>query len=252
MKTIVKAAPDIKEKDLITLIHRSAEGGEVIYAGRNRLVATDFCGSRVVVKQFASGTKKRLVYAVFKSKAHKSFCNATELLVRGIDTPQPVGYVEIRGTSNTLVDSYYICKYDDKMSLIDALQEYGRPCLSAFAAFVALLHEKGVVHKDLNNTNVRVAYGEGNFSFSLIDLNRMTISPKGKSVSPGVRFKNLCRFSSYDDDFVFFLREYLRYANLPDTLLPKAISAKKRHDAHVDFKKKLKHPFRKHETNLKD
>lgn len=244
MKAVIKTSGAVSEQELSDIIRSSARG-EVIYSGRNKLIACRHNGQRMVLKHFSSGMKNRLVYSIFKSKARRSFEHATVLAARGIDTPGPVGYAEYRSSFNILADSYYICEYDDKISLVEAVERFGRPCLAAFAAFVSQLHDRGILHKDLNNTNVRVAPRQDGFVFSLIDLNRMTIYPAGKQVPLKERFKNLCRFSSYDDDFVFFLREYLHSSHMSETLMSQGIAAKRRHDAHVDFKKKLKHPFRK-------
>ncbi|MCM1318823.1 MAG: lipopolysaccharide kinase InaA family protein [Muribaculaceae bacterium] len=243
MNTLIHTTADVSSQQLSDIITAAANRGTVIFDGRNKLISVPYKGNKLVVKRFASGIKNKLVYAIFKSKAHKSFANATELAARGIGTPAPIGYAECRGKFNTLLDSYYVCEYDSRESLKEGIEKYGRECLSAFAAFVADLHANGIIHKDLNNTNVRVAYNN-QFSFTLIDLNRMQIYPRGEGIPLHERFANLCRFSYFDKDFKFFFKEYLRCSHLPQDYFNIGVSIKSKHEARVALKKRIKHPCR--------
>lgn len=219
-------------------IATKSDKAEVLHFGRNRVLKVNSSIGPVVVKCFNKGLKNRLLYSFRQSKACKSYKNATELLARGIQTPMPVGFVEFRSASGLLRGAYYVSGYEVRMTLYEAILKYGRACLAAFAEFVAELHIKGIRHDDLNNSNVRVSVeDERIFSFSLIDLNRMKIYPRGQCVPNDECFKNICRFSSLDDDYIYFVMKYIEHRNMPDKASACALEAKKRHDTIVDAKK---------------
>lgn len=242
MKNIrIEKAPefaDVSSDEIVEFISNPA-GRREIYSGRNTLWAAPFRGRNVVVKQFRSDLKSRIVYALFSSKASRSLRNAVEISRRGIDTPAPVASGEWRGKCHGLLKSYYICEETTTISLAEAFGRYGREAVNAFAAFVALLHEKGIRHDDLNNTNVRVARNtDGTLTFSLIDLNRMKMYD---GPVPLARcFKNICRFSRPDENFKLFLREYLRIRKLPEHYYNTALTVKLCHEKRVAHKKHLK------------
>lgn len=242
MKNIrVEKAPafaDVSSDEIVEFIVNPTDRRD-IYNGRNTLWAATFRGQSVVVKQFRSGLKSRIVYALFSSKASRSLRNAVEISRRGIDTPAPVASAEWRGKCHGLLKSYYICEETNTISLAEAFDRYGRETVEAFAAFVAELHEKGIRHDDLNNTNVRVARNaDGTLTFSLIDLNRMKLYD---GPVPLARcFRNMCRFSRPDENFKLFLREYLRIRKLPEHYYDTALAIKLRHEKNVTRKKRLK------------
>ena len=213
----------------------------VLHAGRNAIYRVRYYDYDLVKKEFGSRFKNEIVYALRSSKAKRSYYNACELLRRDISTPAPRAYIETRGRFNTLKESAYICDDMPSIPLCEVIETYGDVCLTAFAAFVAELHEKGILHHDLNNTNVRVNIDDdNNFLFSLIDLNRMTIFETERQIPPRLCFKNLTRFSGFDDGFIYFAKEYLKYRNLDERYLNKLIKIKKSHDKSVNYKLALK------------
>lgn len=215
--------------------------GALIHDGRNRLWSVRIGEGVYVVKHFRHSLKNAIAYAVRPSKAERSFRHAEELLARGISTPTPVAYAEARNAAGLLGDSWYICGYEPAMSLEEALCACGDGCLDAFAAFVAMLHERGVRHDDLNNTNVRVNLADdGTPVFSLIDLNRMKIYPAGTAVPTDECLRNICRFCDINDGFDRFVRAYLEYRYLPRCLMLKAMMVKARHEQKGRLKKRIK------------
>lgn len=215
--------------------------GALIHDGRNRLWSVRIGEGEYVVKHFRSSFKNAIAYSVRPSKAERSFRHAEELLARGISTPTPLAYAEARNAAGLLGDSWYICGYDPAMSLEEALRAYGDGCLDAFAAFVAMLHERGVRHDDLNNTNVRVNLADdGTPVFSLIDLNRMKIYPAGTAVPTDECLRNICRFCDIDDGFDRFVRAYLEYRHLPLRMASEAMRVKAAHEQKGRLKKRIK------------
>ena len=203
---------------------------EEIYPGRNRVTRIEYNGKAYAVKYFSRSLKNRLVYAIFKSKARRSYLYAKTLKRLGISTPEPIGYAERRGFLNTLQDSLYICAYEDAMPLKEYL-ERGEKTWKEFGDFVAELHEKGVIHKDLNNANVRVQEKEdGRPVFSLIDLNRMKFYDDSDRVTGDTAYKNLVRFSYLTPEFEAFALEYVKARNLAPTAYDSIMEAKRKHE----------------------
>lgn len=218
---------------------------EPIHNGRNVLWLAKWNEGLVVVKDFGRPKLAGLEYCMRKSKARRSYENALCILKRGVATPTPIAYREKRSLlTNRLISCSYICEYEQSKTLRDYYDTCTPAFMKSFAAFVALLHEKGIRHDDLNNTNVRVQECGGTFSFSIIDLNRMRIYPDGEMVPLDECFGNITRFSCLDRNFELFVKEYLSVRNLPSSLMSKAIDAKKRHDKTVDTKKALKRLFK--------
>lgn len=221
---------------VVELLEGQAELPEdEIYIGRNRITRLEIDGGEYAVKYFSRSLKNRLVYAVASSKAKRSYHHARELLRRGIDTPRPIGYCERRGAFNTLQKSLYMSEYEES----EALGDYLSTSLDAwkeFAAFVAQLHRAGIIHKDLNNTNVRVKRRKkdeddsGSAEFSLIDLNRMTILPEGEIVKGEKAYKNMVRFSKLTPEFPVFAKEYSRLMGLGEDGYRGVMEAKRKHE----------------------
>lgn len=213
------------------LRHDGEETGTVIYSGRNRIIRlTAPEGGDVAVKYFSRSLKNRLVYALFSSKARRSYLHALELLRRGVATPRPIAWAERRGALHTLQDSLYICEFREAADLRDYLAS-GPDAWKEFARFAASLHTKGILHRDLNNTNVRVEPGaDGAPAFSLIDLNRIKFLPPGTEPPLKEAARNLVRFSYLTPEFELFAREYVRARGLPPDAVDVIMEAKRRHE----------------------
>lgn len=222
-------------------IFKDIDLGDCIYSGRNTLIRYRFNDADFVVKYFNKSLISRFIYALRRSKARRSYENACKLIERGVDTPYPMAYVERRGLFNILMDSAYVSAYVDSQSLSQAISDGCKgKILMHFAEFISDLHLKGIMHRDLNSTNVRVqCHGEG-IRFSLIDLNRMDILPKGVRMTARDRFFNLVRFSDLDLDFCEFLKDYLRASGLPTSDFKKVVIIKSLDCRKIDRLKKYK------------
>ena len=241
LKICVNPNVEITEKQLLYLADFSGKDSEIIHFGRNRIKLIKSQPAWITVKRFSQSLKNKIIYSFVRSKARKSYENALTILSRCINTPLPYGYIENRNWAGILLQSKYICEYHYSMTLYEAVLKYGRECLGAFAVFVARLHDNGIRHDDLNNSNVRVNVDEqNNFSFSLIDLNRMKIYKAGKEVPEKECFKNICRFSTLDSDYIYFVIKYIETRNMTSEKLKSAVNCKKNHDKKVDAKKWFK------------
>lgn len=211
----------------------------LLHSGRNTIWRTEILGHQTAVKRFADSVLRSIIYACRSSKAQRSFTNALELRHRGINTPEPIAYIEKRETLNRLTASIYISAYEKSSSLEQTVKQ-DKTVMIEFARFVAKLHEAGIRHDDLNATNVRVRGEVGNRQFSLIDLNRMKIYPPGIPVPLNECFDNVTRFSNFSPDFCNFIRAYIKSRHLKGCAEQAAYEAKRRHDKSVDRIKRIK------------
>ena len=70
--------------------------GETIHKARNELKIIEIEGLKCVVKAFrVPNLVNRFAYAyIRRSKAYKSFHNGLRLVQLGVNTPEPIGYIE--------------------------------------------------------------------------------------------------------------------------------------------------------------
>ncbi|MCM1036483.1 MAG: lipopolysaccharide kinase InaA family protein [Bacteroides sp.] len=201
----------LAEDTLLHLALTSPFEADILWDSRNVVWRTSIAGMTCVVKTFCGGVGKSLIYSVKRSKARRSFAHAVELIRRGIDTPRPLGFVEVRGLCNMLSHSCYASTYTPYIALTDAIGQYGDSVVDAFAVFIARLHRRGIRHDDLNGSNVRVGKdAAGRFTFSLIDLNRMKIYPAGHALGRREVLDNVCRFTYDMNIFRRFAASYIQ------------------------------------------
>ena len=81
--------------------------------------------------------------------------------------------------------------------------------MTAFAQFTAALHEKGVCHEDYSPGNVLIAQIDGQYHFSLVDINRMTFKPM--NLEEGC--KNFRRMFISDELYIFLAKKYAQCRN---------------------------------------
>ncbi len=219
MKTTIVSSgyKGITSAEIYVAATKSHSADSLLLKRRNEIWRTEISGVDVVVKSFGSALMGQAVYAVRTSKARRSFEFALEIRYRGFYSPAPIGYMERRAPGHILMSSVYICEYISDMSLEDAFAAYGDECIEAFAAFVVRLHKSGIRHDDLNSTNVRVRRSDdGEFRFSLIDLNRMRIYPEGVEVPMHECFANVSRFTYDNKVMETFAHKYAALRGLPE------------------------------------
>lgn len=253
-KCVVAPAFEHIRGEIGKLPERIEQGeGKVLWDGRNKLIAFDpiaGCEKTLVVKKFKKlDLFKRIIYTFFRiNKARRSFQNALSLSERGLDTPEPIAYIEDY-RHGLLRQVYYICVYTDfhpiRERLVD-LEPFDRQMEKDYARFVASLHEKGVIHKDLNNTNVLFApLTDGHYHFQLIDINRVRFYSGGEKPKAGEWMENLTLFADCGEMYTAFVEDYVGFRHLPQSFVAEIMQAKQRHDRHWHRKKKIKRLFKK-------
>lgn len=150
--------------------------GKVLHSGRNEVRRFCHNGTRLVAKRYKRpNIIQRVAYTFFKKgKAERAFLFAGELRARGFNTPREVAYIEIK-SGGLLLDSYFIsaeCTLPAVTQLLNR-DEPDRDAAEALASLLVSLHEKGVLHGDLNLSNILYSKNaSGHFEFTLIDTNR--------------------------------------------------------------------------------
>lgn len=177
-------------------------GCAVLYSGRNTLyeIRTPR-GDAYVVKRFGRLSLLRRLYYTYlgSSKAKRSCLNALSLGFLEISTPQPIGYLERYGALGLIEQAYYTSRSAEASvsSIHPHMRGWTAPTgfLPALARFVADLHQAGVAHHDLSPGNILYRLdSEGQYRFSLVDVNRMAFS--SHALSPTQSVRNLARLAS--------------------------------------------------------
>lgn len=175
MKVVIDKAYEKYRPTILGIPSEQIKPSHVFCDNRNVVYLIDVEeGEQWVVKKFKRPTLANcVIYTWFrKNKAKRSFEYAYKLLETGIDTPQPIAYIEIprNGFFHT---GYYISKYlpYERMDRVDQKD----PILAqSFIKYAEKLYQKGIVNYDFNPNNVLIHPGEdGKLLFSLVDINRI-------------------------------------------------------------------------------
>lgn len=150
-------------------------GGAMLYNKRNVVKSFIVGGITLVVKRYKRpNIVQRVAYTFFKkSKAERAYIFAKMLRDRGIGTPHEVAYIEVRD-GLLMSDSYFVSTSCTLPPLSTLLRrpDFSHEAADALASFLVRLHLKGVLHGDLNLTNILYDEHGGHYSFALIDTNR--------------------------------------------------------------------------------
>lgn len=183
--------------------------GIVIFKGRNILKRYEVKERSLIVKRFkVPHIINRIAYVTFRSsKAARSYENALKLSTLGVETPQPIAYVEEYFLG--LAYSYYVTSELKNMTEIREIhsvcsEEEAMSVLTAFGQYTAGLHKKGILHKDYSPGNILFGIEKGQIHFSIVDINRLLWEP----VTEEAGYKNFERLWLSDSDFVTVASSY--------------------------------------------
>ena len=173
----------------------------------------------------------RIVYTFFrKSKAERAYCNALKIAALGIETPPPVAYILIK-KHGLLYDSYFISLQSPyNRNLTEIIEKTEKENIEvALGKFIALLHEKGILHLDLSTGNILFEEIGNEIHFSLVDLNRMNFCRIDKNLG----CKNFNRLRVSEKVMRIIAKSYANARNLNEKdiiplVLSKQISQKLR------------------------
>ena len=193
---------------------------------RNKLwtVASPLDNKLLVVKQNRAKGIKRFSYLFRDSKGLRHHNNATEMLRRGINTPRPVAYTEQHNRSG-VAENYYVSEFVagafSTRDLFAAFKEGAhsfrgldrRTWLEHIARFVAYMHKRRVVHRDLSSGNLLITMVDGVPNIAAIDIGRATID---RDRGYDADIKRICYKLNWSDreTFVSVYRDALPYRKL--------------------------------------
>ena len=196
----IKSIPDIFDKE-----------GENIYTGRNQLKLLHFQGMDFIVKSFKiPHVINKIAYSFIRlSKARRSYEYSFFLKTKGINSPEPVAYIENK-KFGLLNNSYYISVRLDYTGMMRELKtgklEGREGFLCRFAQFTAFVHEHDILHLDYSPGNILYKQTEGDYVFYLVDINRMTFGP----VSMKQGCKNFRKLWGNNEMIAFIATEYAK------------------------------------------
>lgn len=238
LREFMQILPSIFEKE-----------GTLLFKSRNtvkKFVLSD--GMEVVVKKYKTPIFiQRVVYTYFrKSKAERAYLNAAELMRRGIDTPLNLAWA-FESHNKLFHTGYFVSDVNDSPAIENELcigETFNKAMAEDFAQFVALLHSKGIIHKDLNCTNVIYRpESEGNYEFSLIDNNRMKFYKEGKEPSEKECMENLTLFTRDLEVLHLVALYYTISRGWEREMVDKILKVKVNHDKNRKRRKKIVHMF---------
>lgn len=228
--------------------------GKVVYNKRNilKIMSTGSEAMPVVaVKRFKPlGLIRGLYYTyIGKSKAERCFEYALELERRGIDTPEPVACVTVRN-NGVLRDSYYVCKCVELPPIKDGVHyedSFNERMAEDFAEMAAAMHKSGITHGDLNCDNVLYRQNDdGSYSFTLIDINRMTLHRAGEPVTDSEAIADMCCFTRSLKVMRSVAEYYAKARGWDNEMVERMVDSKRRFNRRREIKKRILHPTRKY------
>ncbi|MDR1524872.1 MAG: hypothetical protein LBS79_06415 [Tannerella sp.] len=179
------------------------EGGEILHKARNiiKVFSLDN-GLTVNVKKFHKpNIFNRIIYTFFrKSKAFRSYYHSLRIFEKGFHAAEAIAFIEIN-EGGLLSGSYYISL---QCPGVREIREYysgplagNEALIDAFARYSAALHDAGIYHLDYSPGNILIRDGlaSGEYSFILVDVNRM----KFMSVGTEKGCRNFARLFGNDD-----------------------------------------------------
>lgn len=174
-------------------------------------------GAAINIKSFKiPNLINKIAYKYFrKSKARRSFEYATNLLEKGIGTPQPIAFFENYSWLG-LKESYYASEHlQTELTFRELVEIPDYPdhatILRQFTRFSFNLHEKGIEFLDHSPGNTLIKkVSEKQYEFFLVDLNRMNFHAE---MDVNMRMKNLSRLTPKKEMIEIMSDEYAKLYN---------------------------------------
>jgi hypothetical protein len=219
------------------------ENSNTIHKARNELKVIEYDSIQTVVKAFRIPNKiNQIVYAYFRdSKAKKSYQNAIKLISLDVNTPTPIGFIEFYKLG-LFKESFYISqKVDYEFTIREPLRDLEfqdrEIILKKFVAFTYDLHQKQVFHKDYSAGNILVLKNGNEYSFSLVDINRMQFKPM--SIEEGL--DNFAKLWLDANSLELIAKEYARLAQINENNAVEILKeCDKKLKNFVEFKRKTR------------
>lgn len=193
---------------IVNLPGRFNSEGETLYVGRNVVKTFSLDGVTLVVKRFKRpNIVQAVAYTFFKkSKAERAFLFAKLIRERGFNTPREVAFIE-KKHNGLLQDSFFVATSCTLPQLSKLLRrpDFDRNVAAQLGRYIVRLHEKGVLHGDMNLSNILYdRASDGSCTFWLIDTNRSAF----KQTSKDDCLENLKRLTHERPLLEYIVRSY--------------------------------------------
>lgn len=206
---------------LINIKDYFKQNSQTIHKARNELKIISHNGIDMVVKAFkVPNIINQIAYAYLRgSKASKSYINGMKLIELGINSPEPVGYIEFY-KMGLLKESFFISLHQPYDFLIrEPLYEAGfndrENIIKQFSKFTYNLHQKDIFHKDYSAGNTLVIdKGNGVYDFSIVDINRMEF----KSIDIDTAMENFNKLWANESTLIIIAKEYAKVSALDENI----------------------------------
>ena len=205
------------------------QNGEEIFRKRNvvKRMKTPY-GEWIVKRYKRPHLFQRFAYTFWrKSKALRAFLFASRLRELDVTTPEEVACIEIF-KNGLFYEGYFISLPCEWPALSDKMvwerEEFDHRLADAVASFFFVLHQKGILHGDLNLDNILCKEQEnGVVDFSLIDTNRtrfVSNPPQAMCLS------NLVRVSHHRKLLRYIVSSYARLRGWSETMCTEFVITK--------------------------
>lgn len=216
--------------------------GNIIYEGRNSVKEFKIHDSDLIVKKYKTpNLVQRIVYTFFKkSKAERAFLYASIFNDKGIASPEAVAFIEIKKTF-LVNDTFFLSIKSSLPSLMELYESesFNEEVIHSLAQFIAKLHKCGILHGDLNFTNILYEKDEkNNYIFTLIDTNRSKIR---EHVTTNEAIANLVRLTHNKNLLEKIIREYSKIAQLEEN---ESVSLVMKKLKRFELRRKIKYYFK--------
>jgi hypothetical protein len=218
MSVVINEEFKSKEIELRNYITNFSSSGNLFGDGqRNKIKLFDLDGKKINIKSFKiPNLINKIAYKYFrKSKARRSFEYATNLLEKGIGTPQPIAFFENYSWLG-LKESYYASEHlQAELTFRELVEIPNYPehstILRQFTHFSFNLHEKGIEFLDHSPGNTLIKkVSDKQYEFFLVDLNRMNFHAE---MDVNMRMKNLSRLTPKKEMIEIMSEEYAKLYN---------------------------------------
>ena len=180
MKIHINPGYEHLRNDITNAVNGKYVASVVFCHKRNIVEKFSMQGKEYVIKQYKRPNLcNRIAYTYFrKSKAERAYKYAEQLLELGIDTPQPVAYIE-KKEKGLFSTGYLISEYMPYSLMSNAYNEIQdsekRNLTKDFIDFTLGMHSKKVLPLDFNSSNIFYHFDaeSGHYRFALTDINRM-------------------------------------------------------------------------------
>ena len=179
---------------------------------------------KIVVKSFClKNVLQKIIYSyVVPSKAKRAYLNGLKLVEMGCGTPSPLAYVE-KWKKGLLQQCYYVTSYTPDSSIRQPLEvDFNKALAREFALLMAKMHDNGIVHHDLNFSNVLYHQSGNGYKLSVIDINRMTTKDPAR-LSWKDCMDDYVRWTDRKDLFGYVMQEYAVARKLDQEAFMKAV-----------------------------